>query len=101
MGLRFCEDKGGDVVCMYCSTSGYAFGPTFDSVEEASAFVEFCGQVMPGGDPEDNRLTPGGHRRASSDPRSFTPKFMEIMHRRFIYESKFWEARREQEGSGK
>lgn len=40
MGCRTLVSKGGDC-CFYCSTTMFAFGPVFESEEEAEAFREF------------------------------------------------------------
>lgn len=41
MGCRILEDTEENQACFYCSTSGVAFGPLFESHEEAEAFMEF------------------------------------------------------------
>ena len=37
MGVRISDDKN---VCLYCSTTGLAFGPVMRSVEDAEGFLD-------------------------------------------------------------
>lgn len=48
MGVRILHDPTTDSenTVLYCSTSGWAFGPVFDSVTDADSFLEFCDLVM-------------------------------------------------------
>jgi hypothetical protein len=39
MGVRILYDPEADVACLYCSTSQWAFGPLFESREDAAEFV--------------------------------------------------------------
>jgi hypothetical protein len=49
MGLRFISD--GETTAMYDSVTGWAFGPTFSTVDEAERFLAWCEtQGVPGGD---------------------------------------------------
>jgi hypothetical protein len=49
MGLRFTSDE--NVTALFDSVSGWAFGPTFDSSEDAEEFLRWCEtQGIPGGD---------------------------------------------------
>lgn len=55
MGCRIIEgyEAGSrfDRCCLYDSVTGWCFGPTFGSVEEATAFIRFC-------EPRDPRSIP-------------------------------------------
>ena len=45
MGLRLCHEPKANVVALYCSTSGFAFGHVFEGdycEEEAEDFLEWC-----------------------------------------------------------
>lgn len=72
MGLRFVIDEQRSKVALYCSTTGYAFGPVLDSEEEAEAFVDFAEKYA--------RELEWEH----DDPRSFTPAQLDEVHRRFV-----------------
>jgi hypothetical protein len=41
MGVRILQDKDSDKCCLYCSTSGWAFGPIFYSGDEAVKFLDW------------------------------------------------------------
>ena len=84
MGVRILYDPKQGEACLFCSTSGWAFGPTFsdgareqenhDGRERAEAFLRWC----------DTTETWGGYQRASwrrgsthRDPRELTDPGME------------------------
>jgi hypothetical protein len=48
MGIRNTEGEG--VVALFDSVSGFAFGPTFDDIDEAEAFVRFAERETDGTD---------------------------------------------------
>lgn len=49
MGLRFTTDE--NVVALFDSVSGWAFGPTFDSTQSAELFLDWTEtQGVPDGD---------------------------------------------------
>ncbi len=74
MGLRFVIDDHRDKVALYCSTTGYAFGPVLDSEEEAEAFVAYAEEYA-------RQL-----EWRSDDLRSFTPAQLDEVHKAFMKE---------------
>lgn len=41
MGVRILVDRGLEDACLYCSTSMWAFGPVFNSEEQAEEFLKY------------------------------------------------------------
>lgn len=41
MGCRIINDRNQGIACLYCSTSGWAFGPTFEDEFEAQEFCDW------------------------------------------------------------
>jgi len=39
MSVRIAYDTGSDVACLYCSTTGWAFGPVFSCRDDAEDFL--------------------------------------------------------------
>lgn len=63
------ESQSSDAVAMYCSTSGFAFGPVFDSETEALDFLEWMESAKREDDP--NLVDLG------SDPRRYMDSDLE------------------------
>ena len=47
MGIRIHTSRE-DTAIIYCSTTNWAFGPVFESTEQAEAFIQFCEAMRPG-----------------------------------------------------
>jgi len=65
MGLRHIEGKtssGSKLVVMYCSTSGWAFGPIFETVHKLEAFKKY------------------GFEQGTKDLRELSPAALETLH---------------------
>ena len=82
MGVRILHDRDGNMAALYCSTSGFAFGPTFhdgynlndhDAAERAEAFCRWL-ENCPKWYEYDRYPTMGDRRR---DPRQLTDAGME------------------------
>ena len=68
MGVRLIVDSRRDTdrVALFCSTSGWAFGPVFDSETEAEAFLDYCDLVV-GADPRAIDEKPGRLERVYNE----------------------------------
>ena len=88
MGVRVAYDQEVGVACLYCSTSGVAFGPVFDGPDanlEADEFLDWL--AGPGADYADRKGIP--HR--NGDARTFMGHDLARMRAR-------WENERVAEG---
>ncbi len=47
MGVHILTDNEEGVSCLYCSTSGWAFGPVFYSDEDPQEFLDWLGDEDP------------------------------------------------------
>lgn len=81
MGVRILVDREQDMAVLYCSTSEWAFGPTFhdddghDADERAEAFLRWVEDTETWGTYEKEPFTTG--RR---DPRSLTERGLEVAY---------------------
>jgi hypothetical protein len=88
MGCRILESRDGRMAALYCSTSDVAFGPLFESAEEAH---HFCTWLKSHGRADrcvfDGKLLLNflGHD-AMADPRSYTNAGLESQVADFRYE---------------
>ena len=84
MGCHIAHDRDNDIAIMYCSTTGWAFGPTFhdgedgrDAVERVEAFLRWLNdtdkwwtyerETLLSGQRDPRQLTERGLERAYSD----------------------------------
>ncbi len=64
MGVRIMENTGPEVTCLYCSTSGVAFGPLIreipkhglDAYEAAEYFLRYLADRRPRKDPREHSI---------------------------------------------
>ena len=61
MGVRILQDTKNRQSCLYCSTSGWAFGPVFGDEDEAAEFIQW-------------------YERHFGDPRKHSNKEIEVHH---------------------
>jgi len=80
MGCRILAEKHDGRAVLYCSTTGWAFGPVFSSYEEAERFLTWLRET-----PNEERTIIG---LSKSDPRSYEESVLERLYSKFCGEIK-------------
>lgn len=75
MGVRILMDQGSELACLYCSTSGWAFGPTFTGNQATDETPEECAERFL----DWLAVRHGGDRR-NADPRRLEDRELEPLY---------------------